>query len=1588
MTLDEQQKSRDAVEQAVRSLFDAYEQRTPEAMAAVMSVYTDSFFGVGTGVDEIILNKGDMAAVIERDFQETPDGIRVTIHDMLVRMHSDTVAGVLQFLTFSVQTPEGPVDFSCRYTWTWQFDGQEWKAVSAHASVPSALQAEGEAMPTDALRAEAKRLEKEVAERTAELQHANRALAVDASIERIRRVTAGMNDPADLIEVVKQIKREIDALYQVGMLEVSLMFESDEETVTFWSILDVAEVPEDLAQFGLLYPKKPDPPHPLIDRVLASKGAYSVRYFDLDELWQVHASLAHYVPHEAEMLKAALDSGEMEQGWLTVSAIQDGWLYLGWAQEPPQELETVQPRIAAVLSDAQKRVEELQAAHRMAREAEIEAALERVRGRALAMRSSEELTDVSLELRHQMGLLGQKDLEVCGIHLYEVDPDMFESWGAMRPPGSDGDILTGRTRLPKKGVEVMEECIAKYESDETDYVVINEGEKAHGFMEMMKRYAPEVYRMLSSVMSGQSDPPTAYWSFSDFDGGSLLMVTYQPADKDSRDLLRRCANVFDLAYRRFLDLKEAEEAEREAQVEASLERVRSRSMAMHDSDELHEVAQVLFQQLVELGLRTEEIETCGIAIFKDGGPVVDTFVTMPDGSTYFTFTVEYGGDPPSSGFLKAWREKKPLHMEALMGQALPDHLDYLTQQSGLPINKFHEHAGKEMPAGSYNYAANFEHGYVAVITTEPQEHAEELYPRFARVFEQAYTRFLDLKNAEAATREAQIETALERIRSKTMGMQKSEELSDISLELVKQVQELGDKTWFCAFNIYDDDPRGSVEWGSNGRGTFPMYRTPREGIFLRYYEAGQKGESFLVNEIGEDECPDHYEYLCSLPGVGEQLLGMKAKGIPFPSSQIDHVAFFKYGYVLFITYDPVPESHDIFKRFAKVFEQSYTRFLDLQKAEAQAREAQIENALERIRSRTMGMQMGEELNDVVVLLYKELIALGVTNFVTCGYVEIHEDKQIQDTWVTSPGGDTFGLFYLPLQGDATFEARYAAWKKQAPIFHQTVAGQERSDHLEYAITKFNSKEAEEMVRSQFPDPTVFYCFNFSHGYLHTVGGSLLEKDEELLIARFTKVFEQTYTRFLDLQKAEAQARDAQIEAALERVRSKAMGMQKPEDISDVSIRMFEELEDLGIESLRSGIAIPGDGEQYVFRSATKDEDGKIILVLGGGSIDVHPFIRRAYDCWRKQETHQITILEGDDLTGYYNAVFDLLPEPDQKARMQQVESVKEWFATFSFQDGWLYTFKRDEYSADELDLYERFARVFGLAYQRYHDLTKAEKDYEALLEEKARTEKALSDLQATQKQLVEQEKLASLGSLTAGIAHEIKNPLNFVNNFAEVSQELVDELAEAIAAGDTEEAQALMADLRSNAEQIAKHGGRADSIVKSMMQHARGGASEREMVDVNAFIGEYIDLAWHGMRAKDHTFECEVIRAMDPDAGSFTVQPQDLGRVVLNLLNNAFYAVRMDGAAQKPVVRLETGRSEDKKNVTIKVTDSGPGIPGDVLEKIFEPFFTTKPTGEGTGLGLSLSHDIVTKGHGGTMTAENGPNGGAEFTIMLPGGDA
>lgn len=279
-----------------------------------------------------------------------------------------------------------------------------------------------------------------------------------------------------------------------------------------------------------------------------------------------------------------------------------------------------------------------------------------------------------------------------------------------------------------------------------------------------------------------------------------------------------------------------------------------------------------------------------------------------------------------------------------------------------------------------------------------------------------------------------------------------------------------------------------------------------------------------------------------------------------------------------------------------------------------------------------------------------------------------------------------------------------------------------------------------------------------------------------------------------------------------------------------------------------------------------------------------------------------------------------------------------------------------------------------------------QKAYQRELAQAKEIEKAYTTLKATQAQLIQSEKMASLGELTAGIAHEIQNPLNFINNFAEVNKELISELNEELDAGNLDEVRTIAKDIETNQERINFHGKRADSIVKSMLQHSRSSSGTKEPIDINALCKEYLHLSFHGFRAKDKTFKCDYKLETDDNLPLVNVVPQDIGRVILNLINNAFYAVdkkaKENENSFKPSVVIRT--SQDENRIKIVISDNGDGIPDEIKDKIFQPFYTTKPAGQGTGLGLSMSYDIIKKGHGGEIKLNTGKIGGTEFIILIP----
>ncbi|RPA68673.1 sensor histidine kinase [Cyclobacteriaceae bacterium YHN15] len=1471
-----------------------------------------------------------------------------------------------------------------------------------------------------------------------------------------------------------------------------------------------------------------------------------------------------------------------------------GYSLPGVVTNPPKNAVDTLIRFAGVFDLAYKRFEDLKSAERQHREAQIELALERVRARTMAMQKSEELADAAFVLFEQLRALGG-NLWGTGFGLCQEHVGKDEFWFA-NENGVFPPVAIPNTTDPAHK-QMYQGWLKK-----TDFLSI---EKAGAALRSHYDYMlslPEVRLFFQKIIDeGLSFPEKQQWNAAYFSKGYLLIITLEPYPEP--EIFKRFAKVFEQTYTRFLDLQKAEKQARESEIQLALERVRARTMAMQKSDELRETIGIIFEQLVKLGF---DVRQCSVSLIDHEKREIESFQSAEVLSVLpQSIKTPFIEGPLFDKLVKGgFFNKSGYTVNILEGEDKVAFDDYIFQYT--PFQFAPEEVAVFMRSVNKLIIcrAHMSFGFVEIVTNDEPISAEEadILQRLSQVFEQTYIRFLDLQKAEAQAREAQIEAALERVRSRSMAMRKSEELADLSLELVKQVQALGVATWFCAFNIYMEDGSGSLEWGSNGEGTFPRYVTPREGIFLRYYEAGQQGESLLVNEIGANECPAHYDYLCSLPGVGDQLLKMKEAGIPFPTAQIDHVAYFKYGYLLFITYEPTPESHDIFKRFAKVFEQTYTRFLDLQKAEAQAREAKVEAALEKVRSRTMGMQSSDELQEVANIMFLEIQTLNIPAW-SCGYNILSADKKVATNFMSNEG-TIQKPFDLPLTKENSLIEFYQFLQSEESFFTQVLDGKALESHYNFMKSLpeltpvFNGLEEAGIA---LPTYQINHLCKFTHGYLLFITYKPVQ-DAHDIFKRFTKVFDQTYTRFLDLQKAEKQAREAQIENALEKVRSRSLAMQSPDELIEVAQLLREEMGALGVEELEtSSIYIQDESSgltQCWFTIKNPDNPGKAIT--DQMVIDLQDtWVGRKMDEFYRSKAKQTSILmqgkeriewiryceEKSDLFGTSNFYGETIPDrtyhlykfsngyigaaapgeisseswellkrattvfsfaytrfrdlqmaqASARTAMRQAsldrvraeissmrhvndldritplifkeltvlgvpfircgvfiiqekqkiveaylsspegnslgvlrlpykaseltfQTVEAWrkgevyrqhwnkedfiqwinqlmkedqiqdSSTYQgsaappesldlhfvpFAQGMLYVGAVSPLDEKELELVQTLAKAFSIAYARFEDFVKLE-------QAKAEVESAMSELKATQYQLVQQEKLASLGQLTAGIAHEIKNPLNFVNNFSEVSLELLDEIKETRNKSQetrpkTEEdeiEEEILEDIKGNLKKIHEHGTRANGIVTSMLQHSRGGSGKMEPTDLNALIKEYVNLSFHGMRAGKNPINVEIALDLDPDLGMVSLIKEDFTRVVINLCNNAFDAMRekvlktqdarhkiqdsgintvtigegldsnqKGNGKYQPCLKVST-KIENMK-VRISLEDNGPGIPDEIKDKIMQPFFTTKKGTEGTGLGLSITHDII-KAHGGELKVESKEGEGSEFIIQLP----
>ena len=474
-----------------------------------------------------------------------------------------------------------------------------------------------------------------------------------------------------------------------------------------------------------------------------------------------------------------------------------------------------------------------------------------------------------------------------------------------------------------------------------------------------------------------------------------------------------------------------------------------------------------------------------------------------------------------------------------------------------------------------------------------------------------------------------------------------------------------------------------------------------------------------------------------------------------------------------------------------------------------------------------------------------------------------------------------------------------------------------------------------------------------------------------------------------VEKIKELEKKLEIEAALERVRSRVLTMRESGDLLDIVVTMRSEFTNLGHEAHYFWYMrwLPD-----IYQKAMTSGDGARIGNVMELPRKIHGDIPLLAE-WEKSDRPTVVYaMNVEEALNYVHQMVSLGnflqidPQAPSDDDIRHIGGLTFVMArTAHGEIGYSLPGVVEHPPQQDIDMLVRMTSVFNLAYGRFLDLQNAEQQAEKIRQEKVRLEAALEKLQKTQAQLVHAEKMASLGELTAGIAHEIQNPLNFVNNFSDINIELLEEMREELAAGNYADVMDITKDISENESKITHHGRRAEEIVRSMLQHSRGSEGVKEPTDINALCDEYLRLAFHGLRAKDKSFNSDFELNPDESIPETEVVPQDIGRVLLNLINNAFQAVSSKSKSErddyKPKVVVTTRKTD--QGIEICVNDNGPGIPEEIQEKIFQPFFTTKPTGHGTGLGLSMSYDIVTKGHGGDLILED-VNVGTSMIIQLP----
>ena len=1038
----------------------------------------------------------------------------------------------------------------------------------------------------------------------------------------------------------------------------------------------------------------------------------------------------------------------------------------------PAETITILERFAAVFDGTYTRFLDLQKAETQAREAQIELALEHVRTQSMLMQHSKEL-DETLRVFHQQVLSLGIPSAFSFLWLPDEEKDRHIFWAAWAENNSS-DFNSKAINYPlDRNEPATALCLSDWKSDEPVVSYHVEPAGVESYFAAWSELIAGVEQLKPEHFSEGLYYVEAFLKYGCFG----VMVQSELKDGEKK-ILARFAIEFERAYTRFLDLQKAEAQAREAQIEAALERVRSRTMAMQKSDELAEAATLVFQQFSGLGLLPEGSRVFFSLIDVDT-VTSEVWTTKEDGILRpGSHRISLKANKHLTDVYEYWIGGKLIYNKDLTGKELTDYLKYIASVPNLRDDKALQQAVIAPPDHLAFTEAFFAQGTIGVISLIPLTlESQNTLMRFSKVFEQTYTRFLDLQKAEAQAKEAQIETALERVRSRTMGMQKSDELKEVIQVVYDQFVHLNVHVEHTGFIIDYKEREDMHIWLADRHlvpfeVTIPYFDSPHWNSFV---EAKAQGTDFFSNTHTFEEknkfYQDLFEHVKGIPEDAKEYY-LSCPGLAISTVLLDTVGLY------IENFSGIPysvEENRTLMRLGTVFQQTYTRFLDLKKAEAQAKEAKIETALERVRSRTMAMQHSRELAELVTVVFRELTQLDF--IITSCIIWINKPElSTNELWVTSAEMDQPArpIFFTPFQ-HSYFNSIIHAWKQKDPKWIYSLAGEEKKSFEKWFFEV--APDLPEALKSALTIPAeVVFSASFNiFGALEILGTQSLTEEKFDILHRFGRVFDLGYTRFNDLIKAETQAREAQIELALERVRARTMAMQKSDELAETAALVFKQINDLGIQTWTSGFNI-WENDDTSFIGYNPAPSGGITPPYHIPSKEDSFFIN-IYEAKKRGDDFFVFESAGKSLAETY-AYMKTLPVVQEV--LYGIEDAGIHLPTFQinhcsfFSHGFLLFITVEPYP-NAHDIFKRFAKVFEQTYTRFLDLQKAEAYAEKaqIEEQKLRDEKKRSDsllLNILPEEIANE--LKQFGKSYARKHEEVSILFSDIKGFSSISEEL------------------------------------------------------------------------------------------------------------------------------------------------------------------------------------------------------------------------